>query len=198
MFANSGNTNREWIIHKFASALRELTPCGQSLSDSDICSLWFPTGIVLQLVNDYGDTFCTCGHPIKYQFVIACKENNQIYNKVGSVCIYSIFGRERTWVDAIALESDLRKMYHTLIDVLRGRHIIDEAVITARNGFSQKARAYMRYNSNLDESALEYIDELAQRRTVRNQSERQRRYLRYVASYIIRWLNGLNMTTHTF
>lgn len=194
---NSGYTNREWIIHKFASALRGLTPCGDVLTDSGVCDLWIPTGLILNLVDNYGDTRCTCGHPIKYQFEITCKENAQTYDKVGSVCVYSIFGRERAWVDAIALESDLRKMYHSTSDALRNQTLINEAFVTAANGFSQKARDYMRHNSSLNESAISYIDELANRRIVRNQTDRQKRYLKYIASEIIRWLVALNTTKYS-
>lgn len=183
-------------LHSFAAAIRDLTPGADNMNDFEVCAKWQPSALLFS-ADEYGGEFCTCGHPIKHVFEIALKDNPSVrYSPVGSVCVNAVFGEQDRWKAAISLENDLRKMVDT-IEKTRdsaGYHLT-ELIVKPKMGFTRRARAFLW--KFLPASDCRYIDDLAQRKAEAPKSERQKRYLHFIAARVVALIrNAKGMTVH--
>lgn len=177
-------SQRDRIISDFAELLRPLTPDGGTLTPQEIVSRW-KAGNLIFSVDKYGDTHCTCGHPIKHVFNVCLIDNPHVKAyPVGSCCVVEVFGDRRRIQSLINLEVSLRKIYGVFSERYKvdGHIRLNAEIVKSKNGFTSDAMRWIRGKITHYEYA--YLNELRSQVRSRPQTDKQREFLQRVAFHI--------------
>ena len=171
-------------LKRIAAALRPQSVNADELTPEEIIDQWQPNLDPIDMMGDYGDTTCACGHPIKYVYEVYNILNGERYSPIGSVCICKAFSVDKSEITLYQNLYEVFKAVGCRVRFDRSKPSLDAELVSKENGFNKRTMEWIRLH--IPAHMMDYLSQLyRQRKTVHAPTDNQRRFLYVIAQRIL-------------
>lgn len=171
-------------LKRLAAALRPQSVNADELTPEEIIDQWQPNLDPIDVMDEYGDAKCACGHHIKYVYEVYNSLNGERYSPIGSVCICKAFSVSN---NEITLRQDLYEIFKAVgvrVRFDRSKPPLDAELVSKENGFNKRTMEWICLH--IPTHMTDYLRQLyKQKETYRDPTENQKRFLYVIAQNIL-------------
>jgi hypothetical protein len=156
-------------FYRLMKVFRDHTLNAPVMSDEAVLSRWKCR--FKQCQNEVGDTYCICGHKVKYAYSFVHRDTGEVIAPVGEECTRILLGIGVDEFQARAVVAKVPELFGGDIEAALSRGSASVSLFSAQSGFTLRAFDYCEDVGIIDAIDKEFLIEMTRKRTPYRRAE---------------------------